>query len=74
MCAAPLTDMCRKNLPGNAVHTKATKAAFETLKARMIFALVVLIPKAGHDVEFVVATDASKVGITWVLLQEDTSE
>jgi hypothetical protein len=27
----------------------------------------------GHDAEFVVATDASKVGIVGVLLQEDTS-
>ena len=35
-CAAPLTNMCRKNLPGNVVHTDATKAAFETLKSRMI--------------------------------------
>jgi hypothetical protein len=65
--------MCRKNLPGNVVHTDATKAAFETLKARMISAPVLLIPKAGHDAEFAVATDASKVGIAGVLLQEDTS-
>jgi hypothetical protein len=27
----------------------------------------------GHEAEFVVATDASKVGIVGVLLQEDTS-
>ena len=72
-CAAPLTDTCRKNLPGNVVHTEATKAAFETLKARMIFALVLLIPKARHDAELVVATDASKVGIDGVLLQKDTA-
>ena len=65
--------MCRKNLPGNAVHTEAIKAAFETLKARMISAPVLLIPKARHDAEFVVAIDASKVGIAGVLLQEDTS-
>jgi hypothetical protein len=68
-CAASLTDMCSKNLPGNVVHTEATKAAFETLKARMIFALVLLIPKIGHDVELVVATDASKVGIVGVLFK-----
>ena len=24
-CVAPLTDMCRKNLPGNVVYTDATK-------------------------------------------------
>jgi hypothetical protein len=72
-CDAPLTDMCRKNLLGYVVHTDATKDAFEALKARMIFALVLLTPEAGHDAEFVVATDSSKVGIVGVLLQEDTS-
>ena len=65
--------MCCKNLPGNVVHAEATKAAFKTLKARMSSASVLLIPKAGHDAEFVVATYASKVGIDGVLLQEDTS-
>jgi hypothetical protein len=65
--------MYRKNLPCNVVHTKATKAAFEKLKPRIIFAPILIIPKAGHDAEFVVATDASKVGIVGVLLQEDTS-
>ena len=71
-CVAPLSEMCRKNLPGNVVHTEATKAALETLKTRMIFAPVLLIPKARHDAEFVVATDVSKVGIAGVLLQEYT--
>jgi hypothetical protein len=60
-------------LPGNVVHTEETKASFETLEARMISASVFLIPKGEHDAEFVVATDASKVGIAGVLLQEDTS-
>ena len=63
--------MCRKNLPGNVVHTEATKVAFETLKARMIFAPLLSIPKAAHDAEFVVATDANKVAIVGVLFQED---
>jgi hypothetical protein len=35
-CGAPLTDTCRKNSPGNVVHTEATKVALETLKARML--------------------------------------
>ena len=39
----------------------------------MISALVLLIPKYGHGAEFVVATDASKVGIAGVLLQEDSN-
>jgi hypothetical protein len=37
----------------------------------MISAPVLLIPKSGQDEEFVVATDASKVGIAGVLFQED---
>jgi hypothetical protein len=40
---------------------------------RMISAPVLLITKVGHEAEFVVAIDASKVGIVGVLLQEDTS-
>jgi len=39
----------------------------------MTLAQVILIPKLGHEVEFVVATHASKVGIASVLLQEDTT-
>ena len=38
----------------------------------MISAPVLLIPKIGHEADFVDATDASKVGIVGVLLQEDT--
>ena len=58
-CDAPLTDICRKNLPSNVVHTDATKVSFGTLKSRMIFGPVLLIPNMGHEAEFVVATDAS---------------
>ncbi len=65
--------MCRKNLSGNVVHTEATKVAFETLKSRMLFALVLVIHMLGHEAEFVVATEASKDGIASVLLQGDTS-
>jgi hypothetical protein len=39
----------------------------------MFSAPILLISKAWHDTEFVVATDASKVGIAGVLLQEDSS-
>ena len=48
-CDAPLTDMCRKNLPGNVVHIDATKTAFETLKSRKISAPVLLIPKMEEE-------------------------
>ena len=51
-------NMCRKNLPGSIFHTEATKTAFETLKSRMISALVLLIPKMGYEAEFFVETDA----------------
>jgi hypothetical protein len=49
------------------------KFAIETLKSRMISAPDLLIPTMGHEAEFVVETNASKVGIAGVLLQEDTS-
>jgi hypothetical protein len=69
-CSAPLTDLCRKSLPGKVANSVATRLAFETLKARMISAPV---PKFGQEVDFFVATDASKVGIVGVLLQEDSN-
>ena len=37
----------------------------------MICDHVLMIPKSGPKAEFIVATDASKVGIAGVLLQED---
>ena len=33
---------------------------------------MLLIPKSGQEAEFVVATDAGKVGIAGILLQEDS--
>ena len=59
-------------MPGHVVHSDTTRAAFETLTARMISAYVLLIPKSSQDAEFIVARDASKVGIAGVLLQEDS--
>jgi hypothetical protein len=43
-CDAPVTNMCRENLPGNDVHNEATITAFETLKSRTSYALVLLTP------------------------------
>ena len=37
----------------------------------MISAPVLLIPNMGHEAEFVVATNASKVGIAGGILQKD---
>ena len=39
----------------------------------MISAHVLLFPESGKEEEFVAATDASKVGIAGVLLQEDSN-
>ena len=39
----------------------------------MILALILLLPKKGHEAAFVVATYVSTVCIAGVLLQEDTS-
>ena len=57
---------------GRIVHSDTTRAAFETLKATMISALVLLIPNFGQEAGFVVGTDSSMVGIAGVLLQEDS--
>jgi hypothetical protein len=63
-------DVCRKSLPGRVVHSDTTWDAFETLKARIISAHVLLIPKSGQEAEFVGAIDVSKFGIAGVLLQK----
>ncbi len=47
--SAPLTDLCRKSLPGRVVHCDATMVAFEALKSRMISAPVLLIPKFSKE-------------------------
>ena len=72
-CSAPLTDMCRKGKPGKVVWDSTARVAFEALKARMISAPLLLIPKCGADADFIVATNASNVGLGAVLLQEDSS-
>ncbi len=60
-------------MPGRVVHSDATRDAFETLKARIFFAHVLLTSKSRRDAEFIDATNASKVGIiAGVLLQEDS--
>ena len=71
-CSAALTDMTRKGKPGKVVWDTTTRAAFETLKARMISAPVLQLPAIGPQSEFIVATDASNVGLGAVLLQEDS--
>ena len=65
---ATLTNLCHKNILGNVVHTKVTKAAVELLKARMISALVLLITKSDKKAECVVVIDRNEVIVVWVLL------
>ncbi len=66
--AATLTNMCHKNVLGNVVYTKVTKAAVEFLKARMISPLALLISKSDNKAEGVVAIDANGVIVVGVLL------
>ena len=70
--AATLIDLCHKNVLGNVVHTKVSKAAVEFLKARMISTLVLLIFKSDNKAECVVAIDTSEVISVGVLLEDDT--
>ena len=70
-CSAPLTDLCREIVTRASSTFGYYKAAFKTLKARKISSPVLLIPKSCQEAEFVVAKDAIKVGIAWVLFQED---
>ena len=60
--------MCYKNVLGNVVHTTVTKAAVEFLKAQMIHALVLLIPKSDNMTKCIVAIDANEVMAVGVLL------
>ena len=71
--ATPLIDMYsgERRKTGVVVWTDDAKVAFETLKARLTSAPVLLIPVCGPESEFVVATDASDVGLGACLLQKD---
>ena len=60
-------------LNSNVVHTEVTKSAFEFLKDRMTSPLVLLIPKSDHEVDYVIAIDATKAGIVGVLIQDDAA-
>jgi hypothetical protein len=51
-CSAPLSNLCRKSLPGRVVHCDVTRVVLETLKSRIISAHVLLIPKSSQDAEF----------------------
>ena len=60
--------MCLTNVLGNVVHTKVTKVAAEFYKARMIFALVLLILDSDNKAQCVVAIVANQIGVVEVHL------
>lgn len=66
----PLTDLLRKAKPAIVDWTPECQEAFETLKLRLISAPCLAIPEVGTDATFIVATDASNVGLAAVLLQD----
>ena len=65
--------MCRKNVPGNIVHTKVTKVAFEFLKARISSTLVWLIPKSNHDQNFLLQLMQTRLVLFGYFRQDDAS-
>jgi hypothetical protein len=60
--------LCHKNILGNVVRTKVTKAAVEFSKARIISALVLMILKSDNKAKCVVAIDATEIDVVEVLL------
>ena len=69
-CSSPLTDMTRKGKPGKVVWNETARIAFETLKARLISAPLLLMPESVANARFTVATDASNVGLGAVLQKQ----
>jgi hypothetical protein len=69
--AAPLTDYPRKSQLQKVTLTRACLEAFETLKLRLISAPCPILPEVSSDATFIVATNASSVGIatTWLQYQ-----
>jgi hypothetical protein len=67
---APLTDLLRNSLLQKVTLTLACLEAFETLKLRLISAPCLILPEITSDATFIVATDASIVGIAAVILQD----
>jgi hypothetical protein len=67
---APLTDLLRKSQPHKVTPTLACLEAFETLKLRLVSAPCLILPEVSSDATFTVATAASTVGTTTVMLQD----
>jgi len=68
--AAPLTSLTRSTVPFPLVLPQDAVDAFETLKAALVSAPLLVIPFTGPDATFTLYTDASDVAIGAVLLQD----
>jgi hypothetical protein len=65
-----LTDLLRKSQPQKVTLTPACLEPFETLQLRLISAACLILPEVSSDATFTAATDASKLGIATVMLQD----
>ena len=66
MIATPLTNLTRENQPF--IWGSEQQEAFDTLKHKLVTAPVLIMPD--FDQEFIIATDASTLGIGAVLMQK----
>ncbi|XP_041467568.1 uncharacterized protein LOC121417899 [Lytechinus variegatus] len=65
--AAPLTDLTKKNGPNKVEWGPIEERAFQTLKSRLTSSPILHLPN--QDEPYILATDASDVGIGAVLMQ-----
>ena len=70
--AYPLYELTKKNVIFKWTDNENT--AFQKMKTKMITAPILKRPACGRNSEFVISTDASKYGISAVLLQKDAKE
>lgn len=70
--AAPLTDLVKKQKPNLLQWDNSHERAFRSLQRSLSSKPVLLLPKL--DDQFILRTDASKVGLGAVLLQEQDGE
>lgn len=68
--SAPLSSLTRSTVPFPSVLPQDAIDAFNTLKAALLSAPVLIIPFTGPDATFTLYTDASNVAVGAVLLQD----
>jgi hypothetical protein len=64
----PLIDVFKMSKPQRIVMTPLCMEAFQTLKLRLYFVPCVVLPEVISDATFIVAVDASIMGIGFVVL------